>query len=93
MAELWIQKQLEKQVTRTVLNGKQLALAIDPSGEVVTDWTIRNWRLQGGLPYFSVGHRIFYVLESVLEWLDKKEHESSSKKAETEQYGVLRKIT
>jgi hypothetical protein len=71
MADEWIKKQLEKQ--NTVLNDKELAKALDPTGKIVTAWVIRNWRLQGGLPYFAVGKRIFFRLESVLAWMDARE--------------------
>jgi len=73
----------------TVLNDKQLALQLDPSGKIITAWTIRNWRLQGNMPFFQVGKRIFYRLESVCDWINAKE------KGELEQepqYGEIRKI-
>jgi hypothetical protein len=57
----------------SVLNDKELAKALDPTGKIVTSWTIRNWRLQGGMPSFSVGKRIFFRRESVLKWLDELE--------------------
>lgn len=87
MADIWIEKQLEKQ--NTVLNDKELALKLDPTGKIITPWTIRTWRLQGGMPSFSVGKRIFFRLESVLAWIDKRE--KGEPEAEP-QYGVIRKI-
>jgi hypothetical protein len=42
-----------------------LAKLLDPTGKIVTPWTLRNWRLQGGMPSFSVGKRIFFRLSSV----------------------------
>lgn len=76
-------------MSNTVLNARELAKRLDPSGEIITGWTIRNWRLQGNLPFFQVGKRIFYRLESVLEWMDKREN---SHEPEPVQHGVLRRI-
>jgi hypothetical protein len=76
--------------TQVVLNDKELALKLDPSGKIITTWTIRNWRLQGNLPYFQVGKRIFYRLSSVLSWMNDKE--SGRQEPEPAQYGKLRKI-
>lgn len=73
----------------TVLNDKQLALKLDPSGKIVTPWSIRNWRLQGNMPFFQVGKRIFYRLDSVLEWISKKEQVEQEPEP---QYGTIRKI-
>ena len=87
MVEELNEKQLEKQ--NTVLNDKELAKILDPTGKIVTSWTIRNWRLQGGMPSFSVGKRIFFRLESVLAWIDKKEKGAEEPELK---YGVVRKI-
>lgn len=73
-----------------VVNDKELAKKLDPTGKIITPWTIRNWRLQGDLPFFQVGKRIFYRLESVLRWIDSRE--SGTQKPEPAQYGTLRKI-
>ncbi len=75
---------------QAVLNDKELAKKLDPTGKIVTPWSIRNWRLQGGLPSFRVGNRIFFRLESVLRWMDSME--SGRQEPESSQYGVLRKI-
>jgi hypothetical protein len=60
-------------MTNSVLNDRELAKALDPTGLIVTTWTIRKWRLEGNMPFFSVGKRIFFRLESVLAWIDGKE--------------------
>jgi hypothetical protein len=73
----------------TILNDKELAKTLDNTGKIVTPWTIRTWRLQGGLPSFRVGHRIFFRLTSVLEWISEKEKTAVEP---VEQYGVIRKI-
>lgn len=52
----------------TVLNDKELALNLDPTGKIITPWTIRTWRIKGNMPSFSVGKRIFFRLESVLAY-------------------------
>lgn len=74
----------------SILNDKELAKALDPTGKIVTTWSIRNWRLQGGLPSFRVGNRIFFRLTSVLKWMDNRE--SGKTESEPIQYGTLRKI-
>ena len=55
-----------------ILTEKELAerLGLSP-------WTIRKWRLQGGLPHIQVGRRIFYRLEAVEAWMDGLERTSS----------------
>lgn len=73
----------------TVLNDKELAIKLDPTGKIITSWTIRTWRLQGGMPSFSVGKRIFFRLESVLAWIDQQEKGGTEPE---QQYGVIRKI-
>ncbi|SDF66079.1 helix-turn-helix domain-containing protein [Sporomusa acidovorans] len=73
-----------------VLNDKELAKKIDPSGKIVTPWTIRKWRIEGGMPSFKVGRRIFFRLESVMKWMD--EREKSEQCNEPQEYGTLRKI-
>lgn len=87
MGENSNEKEIEKQ--NTVLNDKELAKRLDPTGKIVTSWTIRNWRLQGAMPSFSVGKRIFFRLESVLAWIDEKEKRVEEPKI---QYGLIRKI-
>jgi len=72
-----------------VLNDKELAKSLDPTGKIVTPWTIRKWRLEGGMPSFSVGHRIFFRLPSVLKWIDEREN---GKKSPVLEYGKLRRI-
>lgn len=57
----------------------------------VSPWTVRNWRLQLGLPHFRTAGRIFYRLETVLTWLDKQE-QASQPEPEQDQYGTLRRI-
>lgn len=32
-------------------------------------WTIRSLRLKRGLPYFRTDRRVFYCLESVIDWI------------------------
>lgn len=39
----------------------------------ISFWTIRNWRLKAGLPYFGTAGRIFYREEAVLEWIKSEE--------------------
>ncbi|MPM77400.1 hypothetical protein SDC9_124403 [bioreactor metagenome] len=73
-----------------VVNDKELARAIDPTGKIVTPWTIRNWRLQGGMPSFRVGNRIFFRLESVLRWMDSRE--AGIPESAPASYGKLRRI-
>jgi len=73
----------------TVLNDKELALKLDPTGKIITPWSIRTWRIKGNMPSFSVGKRIFFRLESVLVWIDQQEKGVIEPEP---QYGVIRKI-
>ena len=41
-------------------------------------WSVRQMRLQQGLPHFKCGRRIFYRQESVQRWLDQQEQCASS---------------
>ena len=36
-------------------------------------WTVRQLRLQEGLPHFCCGRRVFYRWASVNDWLNQKE--------------------
>ena len=36
-------------------------------------WSVRQMRLQQGLPHFKCGRRIFYRQESVQRWLEQQE--------------------
>ena len=72
-----------------ILNDKELALTLDSTMRIVTPWTIRKWRLEGGMPFFQVGRRIFYRYDSVMDWLDKKE---INKHEEPVQFGQMRPI-
>lgn len=42
----------------------------------LSKWTVRKWRLAGGLPHIKIGRRIFYRLKSVEEWLREQESHS-----------------
>jgi len=44
----------------------------------VSPWTIRLWRLQAGLPYFRTVGRVFYRLESVMQWMDAEERRNAN---------------
>lgn len=50
---------------------KELAIFLD-----VSPWTVRLWRLQSGLPYFRTTGRIFYRLESVIQWMAMQEQKN-----------------
>ena len=60
-------------------------------GEVLglSKWTVRGMRLKEGMVHFTVGHRIFYRLESVLAWIDDKER---GQQKPVDEYGTLREI-
>jgi len=51
--------------------------------------TIREMRLGGKCPYFNVGKRIFYRLETVLAWIKKQE---KAKEPEQIQHEKIRRI-
>ena len=48
----------------------------------VSPWTIRNWRIKAGLPYFGTAGRIFYRQETVEAWM-KQEEAKHSKSCES----------
>lgn len=73
-----------------VVNDKELANNLDPTGKIVTPSVIRKWRLAGGLPFFQVGKRIFFNTESVNQWM--KDRENENKKQDEMQCGQLRRI-
>ena len=45
----------------------------------LSKWTIRNWRLKAGLPYFGTAGRIFYREDAVLEWMKTEEMRNASR--------------
>lgn len=54
--------------TTVLLNEKELSKELG-----VKLYTVRLWRLQGGLPHFRTAGRIYYRLSSVLKWLEEQE--------------------
>lgn len=40
--------------------------------------TVRRWRLREELPFLKMGHRYYYRLDAVVQWLKEKETESLS---------------
>ena len=40
----------------------------------ISPWTVRSWRLKGNLPCIRVGRRIFYRMESVMQWIEDQEN-------------------
>ncbi|WP_021168248.1 hypothetical protein SOV_52550 [Sporomusa ovata DSM 2662] len=48
-----------------VLNEKELGQWLS-----ISNWTVRSWRLKGGLPFIKVGNRIFYNVPQVEKWLN-----------------------
>ncbi len=71
-------------------NARELAKYIDPTGRYVTDWTIRRWRLEAGLPHIQIGRRILYNFASVSQWL--QEREVASVRPKPGDCGKLRQI-
>jgi hypothetical protein len=55
---------LEESKVVVIYSEKDLAKALR-----VSQWTIRLWRLQAGLPHFRTAGRIFYRLEAVVQWM------------------------
>lgn len=45
----------------------------------VSQWTVRLWRFKAGLPHFRTAGRIFYRLESVLQWMKEEERKNVEK--------------
>ncbi len=54
-----------------IYSEKELADTLECS-----QWTIRLWRLQAGLPHFRTSGRIFYRMEAVLRWMDEEEQKN-----------------
>jgi hypothetical protein len=54
-----------------IYSEKELADALG-----LSQWTIRLWRLQAGLPHFRTSGRIFYRMEAVLRWMDEEERKN-----------------
>ncbi|MEN6565520.1 MAG: helix-turn-helix domain-containing protein [Veillonellales bacterium] len=48
-----------------VLNERELGQWLN-----ISSWTVRSWRLKGGLPFIKVGHRIFYNTLHIEAWLN-----------------------
>lgn len=55
-----------------MISEKELALILG-----LSYWRVRNMRMQEGLPFLQSGKRIFYRLDKVRSWIDKKEDENS----------------
>ena len=68
-----------------VLSERELAIELG-----LSPWTVRNWRLQLDLPHFRTKGRVFYRLETVLEWISKQEQKSN--KDFSNEHGILRKV-
>lgn len=45
----------------------------------VSPWTVRNWRIKAGLPYFGTSGRIFYRMEAVREWMGDSERRNAAR--------------
>lgn len=58
----------------------------------LSPWTIRNWRLQLGMPHIRTAGRIFYRQESVVAWMDKQENLDGKEATQVGGYGQIRKI-
>ena len=56
-----------------ILSEKELAKTLG-----VSPWTIRNWRLKAGLPYFGTSGRIFYRIEAVFDWMKQEEQRNAN---------------
>ncbi len=44
----------------------------------VSPWTVRGWRIKANLPHFRTAGRVFYRMESVINWMDKEEEHNAS---------------
>lgn len=55
-----------------ILTEKELATFLN-----LSPWTIRNWRLKAGLPYFGTAGRIFYRKEAVMAWMEREEERNA----------------
>lgn len=70
-----------------ILTEKELAAELG-----LSPWTVRGMRLKEACPHFTVGGRIFYRKESVLEWITAKERSQQYAERGPAQIGKLRRI-
>lgn len=61
---------IESRRNMKIFTEKELAIELN-----LSPWTIRLWRLQG-MPYVRPAGRIFYRMESVINWLEHEEQHS-----------------
>lgn len=73
-----------------ILNKKELAKYLDPSGKYITAWTIFRWYTQENMPCIRIGRRVLFNTDSVDAWL--KERESQGRQEPEQEYGKLRRI-
>jgi len=57
----------------------------------LSQWTVRRFRLNEGLPVVAIAGRFFYRLESVQSWLASRETSGQSTE-EPEAIGVIRAV-
>lgn len=57
-----------------IMNEHELAQALG-----LSYWTIRNLRVQKGLPHFRTAGRIFYRWDSVMQWIEQEEKATGKK--------------
>lgn len=55
----------------------------------LSKWTIRNWRLKAGLPYFGTAGRIFYREDAVLEWMQNEEARNAAQSRKTNEEAIM----
>ena len=55
----------------------------------VSPWTIRNWRLKAGLPFFGTAGRIFYRYEAVVKWMEQEEERNSKESQNITQLSMI----
>ena len=73
-----------------IVNKPELAKHIDPTGTLITPWTVFRWYKQEGMPCIRIGKRVLFNTDSVDAWLKEREQSGQQKKEVT--YGVLRRV-
>ncbi len=82
----------------SVVPKKESVTSASPSNELLMEkevaerlgvswWTVRGWRVKGNLPFIRLkppSRRIFYRMETVLEWLRQREVDAVVKHQEAE---------
>lgn len=66
----------DKAIHKVVLTEKECAKRLG-----LSFWTLRQMRIYGDAPHIRLGNRIYYVFDTVVEWLSQQASESKTIRA------------